>query len=1173
MQHPALIALLNNAALLLVLSVIYELTNYLNIRYARIKQIISGLLIALVCIVIMSMPLILYSGVVFDIRFILVGVTALIFGPLPALVTMAAAVAFRITQGGAGILPEAAAIVFSAVIGSVWRFWIYPRAAKLRWLYVYAMGVLIDAAMVACIFLLPDSVGSDAIREISLTAFIVYPALSVLLTLLLARQQASLQLHDRLIDSEERFRLLFDKAPLGYQALDINGRVIDVNQQWLDTLGYTRNEVIGKWFGNFLLPASRKEFSESFAVLIKTGKYHSEFEIMQKNGNPICITFDGNISCDSNGDFKQTHCILKDITEQKRAEADRQKSERKYRLLHETMAQGIVYQAADGRIISANPAAERILGLTIEQLVGKTSMDPGWKTVREDGSVLPGSEHPAMIALRTGKPVGPVIMGIYQPQLQDEVWITVNAIPIYEDGETMPSEVYTTIRDITAERNAYQQYRLLFSEMVDAFALHEIICDDRGIPIDYRFLAVNPAFEEMTGLKAADIVGKTVLDVLPGTESYWIETYGKVALAGESVSYANYSAAVDKYFRVMAYRPAPMQFACTFSDDTTRVRAEEELKRVLSRLKSLLSNSPSPIIIFNSEGDIAEISASAEKILGLSDNYTGAKNMYRLGRADIVEKAAHLLQPSRSEDMIIDTVDIYDVQGAKRYFESRLFPIDVESYNEKLFAYIGTDITDRLMAEQSLKESEEKYSSYIRNAPYAVFVVDAQGNYIEANPAASTITGYSREQLLKMSVRDITAEEPGNGAMYYFNTLLETGKMSAELKYIHSDGSVRWWTVDAVKLSDNRFLGFSIDTTSKKQAQEELFYQSSRDYLTGLYNRRYFEKELNRLDEENQLPLSVMIGDINGLKLINDAFGHAEGDKLIAESAKIIDSCCRAGDISARIGGDEFAIIMPNTDSATALEVMQDIQNALSESDNRKDHELYQHSVSLGYATKENACEEIAHIAKAAEEHMYQRKLLEANSAHSSIVSSIKATMFEKSHETEAHAERLVALSKAIGIELNLSQVELDKLELLAALHDIGKVGIRDYILTKPDKLTDSEWIEMKRHPEIGYRIAMTSPELVPIAEGILSHQEWWDGSGYPQGLSGENIPLLSRIIAVVDAYDAMTNDRPYRKAMDSATAIGIIRENAGRQFDPQIAQIFLKIISESEAAPPDSAC
>jgi HD-GYP domain-containing protein (c-di-GMP phosphodiesterase class II) len=193
---------------------------------------------------------------------------------------------------------------------------------------------------------------------------------------------------------------------------------------------------------------------------------------------------------------------------------------------------------------------------------------------------------------------------------------------------------------------------------------------------------------------------------------------------------------------------------------------------------------------------------------------------------------------------------------------------------------------------------------------------------------------------------------------------------------------------------------------------------------------------------------------------------------------------------------------------------------------------------------------------------MYKRKLLERKSSHSAIISSIKSTVYARSQETEEHAERMQRLSRLVGLRLGLSEVELDELSLLAALHDIGKVGIDDNILKKPGQLTAEEWIEMKKHPEIGYRIAMASPELMSIANYILCHHERWDGKGYPQGLKGKQIPLFSRIISIIDAYDAMTEDRPYRSALTHDEALEEIKINAGTQFDPEAARIFIEVMN-----------
>jgi len=344
---------------------------------------------------------------------------------------------------------------------------------------------------------------------------------------------------------------------------------------------------------------------------------------------------------------------------------------------------------------------------------------------------------------------------------------------------------------------------------------------------------------------------------------------------------------------------------------------------------------------------------------------------------------------------------------------------------------------------------------------------------------------------------------------------------------------------------------------------EKISYLSYHDFLTGLYNRAYFEEAKQSLDTPRQLPFSIIMGDINGLKLINDDFGHSKGDELLIEIAKILKSCGREEDIISRIGGDEFGVLLPQTDSQSAQQICGRIYDtckgyALDESS------IYP-SISLRYATKNFETETMDNILMAAEEYMSRHKLLESKRAHSAIIASIKVIMFEKSQETEEHAERLAQLSKSIGLAMSLTADQLNKLELLATLHDIGKMSIPAAILSKPGKLSDEEWVEMKKHPEVGFRIAQATSELVPIAKYILYHHERWDGKGYPQGLIGEKIPLLSRILAIADSFDAMTNDRSYRVAMTKEEAIEEIRKNSGTQFDPTVARVFIEKVLGQE--------
>lgn len=337
-------------------------------------------------------------------------------------------------------------------------------------------------------------------------------------------------------------------------------------------------------------------------------------------------------------------------------------------------------------------------------------------------------------------------------------------------------------------------------------------------------------------------------------------------------------------------------------------------------------------------------------------------------------------------------------------------------------------------------------------------------------------------------------------------------------------------------------------------------YPGSIDELTGLYSRVYFEEQVKRFDGQRMLPLSLIIGNVNGLKLVNEAFGHQVGDKVLTIISRILKNICRKEDVIARWGSDEFAVLLPQTDFLSAGEFIKAVKNACD-----KDNTVpVQISITLGIAAKVNVSEDINEVLKKAEFEVYRLKYTEAKKLRSSIIASLIKIIGEKDYETEEHAWRMQKLAVQFGTELQLSDSQLDELILTVTLHDIGKMAIPDHILMKPGSLTPEEWEIVKEHPERGYRIVFSSRELANIAPAVLHHHERWDGKGYPHGLKGKEIPLLSRIVAIIDAYDVMTNRRPYKKAITHWEAVEELRECAGSQFDPQLVECFIELVSRA---------
>lgn len=499
-----------------------------------------------------------------------------------------------------------------------------------------------------------------------------------------------------------------------------------------------------------------------------------------------------------------------------------------------------------------------------------------------------------------------------------------------------------------------------------------------------------------------------------------------------------------------------------------------------------------------------------------------------------------------------------------RIYDQQAYPVFDDGGKQKGSLVIIKDITEQYQKSKALEHSEQRYRALFENNPMGLFKYDAQGNITDINQYLLNVLGASCKEELKHLTQLAASDKEMSLIKYELLETIREGKAgNGEIHFVSSWGREVWLQYRANPVYDQQGNVIEVivaceEISERKQAEERIRYLSFNDPLTGLYNRAFFYEELKRLDTQRQLPMSIIMADLNSLKLINDAFGHQKGDAVLQAAADMLRASCRHEDIIARLGGDEFVVLLPITSAEVAEEICSRIKNNCK----NPGEGVEQVSLAVGMATRTDINQDMEEVLREAEDRMYRNKLIESRNIRSSFIISLERTLREKSHETEEHTLRLQKMSSMIGKGMRMSEAELDALNLLAALHDIGKIAIPSTILDKADHLSGEEWDTVKRHSEIGYRIALSTPELVPIAEAILAHHEFWNGSGYPLGLREEKIPLLSRILAVCDAYDVMVNGRPYRNPISKQEALKELQRCAGTQFDPSVVKIFMEKIS-----------
>jgi len=981
-----------------------------------------------------------------------------------------------------------------------------------------------------------------------------------------------------------------------------------------------QEEIINKSLLELVAISEKNNTKDSIKKAINNYKIKNFKSALVKSNGEI---FPGeiNVTLANNQESSAKHIIVtvRDVSKQKETERQLTNSQARFKMIVDYANDWEVFRDKNAELVYVSPAFGRITGYSVDDYISD-------KITYEDlffpDDLQKSREHLAKLFRRES--FNDVEFRIIKKN-GDLIFVSISGQPVIdESGEFCGTRIST--RDITKRKQAQDEvrqsakkFREFYDRSRDGYVRYKL---------DGTFIECNSSYRKMLGYTIEEFMRINQKYLTPRGWHEWEEK----EVIGKQILQRGYSDIYEKeYIRKNgSVFPVELQLYLIKDDKGDPVEVwgvirdislRKDSERALRFTQFSVDNSAEAAFWMTSDGNLIYVNAAACNSLGYSTQELQSKSVYDINPNFSKKVWANYWNEIKERGLL-------KLVSTHRKKNGEMFPIEIVA---NFLEFEGREYSCAFVQDISIRnkarEEIEVFHKFADLSGQGFGMADLKGRIVYANSALSCFLGEVQEDVIgKFVFEYYSKKELDFLKKKILPEVLKRGQWTGEINLCSRNKEERPTIQNLFLIKNDKgepafFANVLTDITQQKRSEKEKeklnkdLAQTNKklqrlaliDCHTGLYNFRYLEDSLERefqRAKRHDLPLSLMMIDLDYFKSFNDVYGHQFGDLLLRQVSRLIKKTVRRYDVPVRFGGEEFIVISPGIDRAAVASLAQRVLDAVNTRDfgNRKNSVKLKMSIGVASYPEDKAAKSSGLLtvvdkilAKAKEDggdrvysslDMYQKKYsgLKArrditNTTHflkgkidkltkranQSLIEAVYAfakTIKLKDHYTGKHVESTVCHAAEIAKKLNCSKKNIENIKQAAMLHDLGKIGISDKVLLKKSSLTKSEYEQMKRHPEIGVGIIRPIHFLHDIIPYILYHHEKWDGSGYPSGISGEEIPIGARIISVADVFHALVSDRSYRPAYSEEEAIQMIKDGSGTQFDPQIVEAFLQVTS-----------